>query len=399
MDLQAECQRAAMYAAEGFIDSAIRLYQSILQHDPNLLDAQAGLARLLLQAGQWDAAHRLIQHVLVTNPKHYQTYLLLGLAKERADLSGAIALLQQACQIGSHDPMVHYHLARILLKHSDDLPDALDHAFAAINLAHQRAPQMPTVLQLRARVLRRMGHNTECRRLLKEAIRLNPRHLPSYITLIDLEMKEGNLDETLFLLREAHRWCGAHPALASLEMSMQTIRGHWDEAAQSAQKLARQLPQSFAAHLQLGILHLLQGQSDKAEVELLQSHRLNPQHWEPLFLLGQLYKHLQQFQPAFRYLRESSLRAPDRWQPLNELGLVCLQVKDFDDALHFFSLALQLAPDETTPLFNTALAYFKKQDWSQARTFCEHLLKLPGLPQPTREATALLRQQMEIHHD
>lgn len=399
MDLQEACQQAAEYAAEGFLDSAVKLYQSILQHYPEHLDAQAGLARLLLQADQWDVAHRLIQHILATHPKHYQTFLLLGLTKEQTDLPKAIAWVQQACDKGKHDPMVVFHLARLWFKYSEHHEDALSQAFSAINQAYKHSPQAPVILQLRARILRDMGNREECRRNLKEALRLNPRHLPSYLTLINLEMEDSNLNETLHLLREAHRWCGAHPALASLEMSMQTMRGHWDEAAHSAHRLAQQMPGSFEAHLQLGILHLLQGQSTQAEEDLLLAHRLNPQHWEPLFLLGQLHKHMQQYQSAFRFLRESSLRAPERWQPLNELGLVNLMLRDFDEALRCLAQALQVAPEETTPLFNTALAHFKNSDWAEAQTFCEHLLQRPGLPQPTREATLLLLQQMEVHDE
>ena len=96
---------ADSYRMDGRVNDAVTTYRSVLALDPNSVPALNGLALILTQAGQPDAAMIAVDRVLALRPKDPDGLFLKGLLLyKKEDWKGAVAVWTIYLDVGEFHP-------------------------------------------------------------------------------------------------------------------------------------------------------------------------------------------------------------------------------------------------------------------------------------------------------
>jgi len=123
-----------------------------------------------------------------------------------------------------------------------------------------------------------------------------------------------------------------------------------------------------AYHYQMGVSHLVEGNTTSALIELAKAERLTPDNPELLHHLGLAYFRKGKFDLAEeKYLKAIQLK-PDYTAVRNELGVNYLEMRRWDDAINQLKLVTDdiFFPDQGAANINLALAYYGKGDLPKA---------------------------------
>jgi cellulose synthase operon protein C len=262
---QADLYLADSYAELGEHDERVSVCRHAVQLQPFFVAARERLARALLAQGRIDEA--------------------LGEYRTMLDLPDAPA-------IGWTKDVGWSAVAKVLIlrnlskpeseRHWEDLDPILDSLSEA-------APESLDALLFRAEVLTSRGQSAEARDLLEQHDETGAKDVRWWTALINLSLREGDLNRAQTLLHDAEQAVGDHVELKLLEATLAvhgSADGHVQLAEISRETADWRTPDRARLMYQLAALYVNVGRVDDAQAAYEEIAQLTPQDvriWQLLF--------------------------------------------------------------------------------------------------------------------
>jgi tetratricopeptide (TPR) repeat protein len=428
---------AAIRRLSGNPESAQRILEQAITMQPADVAARRDLAALLIDRGQLRPAQQQLERALALDPQHAATYYLLGLLREQAaDTSGAIEALEQAITLQPNYAEAYAALGRLYKQTTVDDGDLTSSAPVSAALSPlTRAPVVtadarahmelglaylrqfrdgeaerefraaldkeplyaPAHIQL-GKVLRRSGRTAEALAELKAALEIDSHQLTTYHELAELRAEQGELERAAQTLEQASRIAPNDAQTAYLLGNIRASqardtgsRATLDQAIAAYHRAVTLDPSLAAAHYNLAIAALTDGDVAAAVDALRQTIKINPEdgeahrllatiyndlrrgrealqlmeraaellpeHTPTLLQLSQLQRQQQQTDAAIATLRQAQKAEPHNMRVLRELGALYVTAKQYDRAISAFNRAKDLAPEQPEAYFSLGVAY------------------------------------------
>ena len=240
--------------------------------------ASFAIARLFLEANQFDEATEVIQQSLAKWPRDAVFLNLKGvLLKRRGRLSEAIQAFKQACNADSSQASALFNLANSYLA----IGDATKAAVTFVKVI-AREPSNSEAHRLYAQALQQLGDVEKAETSLHAALSVNPQNISAALGLAGLLDDLSRYSEGIGILDEAIAKNGETVELARAKT---ILLRHWRGIDQSINYLvdliAREPNAAWAHHL-LGLEHNTTDR-EKANVCLRRAYELDPSN--PLYLI------------------------------------------------------------------------------------------------------------------
>ena len=393
----------------GDISAARAEYDRALSIVPNQIDAQLGLARLALAAGDLDKANDMLEHAARQDPEAARAWELLGeLRFARGDYAAAEEALVKAIIVGRNKWMPRFKRALTRLELGK-----VDAAAADIQAVADAFPTFPGLFFARGALALQQGDLATGLAALETYLKFDPGNFRAlYLSAIG-EMQRGNLDlaedhlrkylellpdsvqanramaELLLerhnpaaaaeLLRKALAATPDRPELLQSLARALARQGKWQDAQQPLDRLIELAPDSADYRVAAAEnLHQL-GQRDAALAQLEQALTLDPlQRTAPLMQVKILLEQQQHEAALALAKRLASARRDDPFA-LNALGLAQLGVGAEADARASFHAAIASEPAFPDAALNLAKLAIRDGDVAAARTLLEQIVSAaPG---------------------
>jgi tetratricopeptide (TPR) repeat protein len=178
------------------------------------------------------------------------------------DTPGAVEWVRRAIEL---DPEFALAYARLhsLLRAQGDLAGSAQAIDQALALEYKLATDL--VFGLKANRYAVTGDYDKAVRVIEMWTEVHPESFQAHFTLATNLVTVGRIDDAARALEHARAIDPEHTGLDRLQFSIEKLRGNFDEAEQRLQAYIEREPQDVAARLELGNLHLLQGEFDRAQ--------------------------------------------------------------------------------------------------------------------------------------
>ncbi len=248
-----------------------RLNALLLQEPPTPSDLAAGLDALRRRGMPMQNALPAFQN----DPLVQFHHALLLESLPAGDLKAALQAAQRARERRPHWAAAHFLVARLANRLSE-----LSLAEEAIIAALHLAPDEPRWHALAASIYTDLHHEKQTLHHLREAVRLEPQHLPHHLALAEAEIARGDLEAAHSALATALSHHPEHPRPHLLLAQVLFRLGRLDEAAQHAETAAR-AERHAAEPVMLRIQIALAQQAPETALQharrWLQSHPFDPE--------------------------------------------------------------------------------------------------------------------------
>ncbi len=238
--------------AAGSPQESIQSLSATLAADPGMLNNRAGA---YLAEGKIQPAIDCFRRVVELCPESSQAHLHLGEAQERlGDLAAAANSYQRAVTLLPDSPAPYCHLARVLYQGG-----ALQSAAELYQRALVLDPARFEIYNGLALVLTNLGNFGAAIEAFRRSLRLNPRSAKTIAGLGYLFECKGDLISAAEAYRDAIKLDPTlHAAYGDLGFVLYGL-GELAEASDCFHRLRALRPDSAEATVNLGIIHLLQG--------------------------------------------------------------------------------------------------------------------------------------------
>ena len=249
---------------------AQKLFEKVLESEPQSVDARVWLGRLALIRNQKDQGVQLLDEALKLQPGNAEALALKGVSKMQAeDWKGAVDLLNQARSSDPNLPMIYYNLAHSYRK-LGNLMEAEAAARKAIELDNkdfQAHSELSYILGQTGRVKEGIDE-------MLKAIQINPLFLKGYLVLGTLFKSAGKNDAAIDLYRQALRHVPTALPIFEELCDLYFAKGDYGSAYRDAVVLITRR-NDFRDYLRLGSYALGIKEQAKAEKAFHKAKSLN----------------------------------------------------------------------------------------------------------------------------
>lgn len=312
-----------------------------LELDPSLLDTKKALAHVHSKLGEWDYAIDLLRAYVQERPGDEKARLMLTQALvQTKDLGGAIEVVE-AIPADQRGAEAYFAIGRI-----EEARGNIESARTAFLAARELQPENPRLLMRLLQLDLREGRLEDSRKWIEEAVA----KLPENAQLRQLEgvvaQEEGRMEDAEAAYRKAIELdpsdLGAYRRLARFLVGS----GRMEETAQTYEKALEVDPDNANLHHFLGVIYELSGDRERA---------------------------IERYEDAIRY-------KPDFGEAKNNLAYLYAETgADLDRALALAQDAAALLPDSPSVSDTMGWVLFRK---GMAKTAVSFLIK-------AEEATAI----------
>ena len=383
--------RGILLLEAGQREAAVKVFQDILITNPDFLPAVSNLVKLDLQDGQPDIARRRLEAVLTAEKNHLQAMLLLAeLEHQVGHTVEALALLERAARIhqSALDPR-----ARLIerLVRQGRLKEARTHADEALfwNPTSLAAYELLASVQMSSRDAQ--GAVATFNRLVE----VHPKSARAHYSKGRAEYAAGMVAEAEASLRNAialdKSYGAAHTAL--IELLMRQKRS--GPALEFAKALQKDLPKSPAGLTLEGDIQVSLKNYKEAVTAFRAALALAPTDGTAVRLYRAQVAAGDR-KAALNDLRDWVANHPKSPHARTQLATALLDVGDIEGATKEFEAVAQAAPKDPVVMTNLAWAYYKAGD-PRALTLAEDALRLrPGDPAISNTLGWILLQQGDV---
>lgn len=421
---------AAVRHGSGDLVGAQQILEQAIFVQPGDVEAHRDLASLLIERGLLEPAEQHLEQAQALDPHHASTYYLLGLLREQAnDAGAAIEALEQAIALQPNYAEAYAALGRLYKQTGEDqraadplgtltpagvvTADARAHMelgmaylrqFRDAEAEHEfraaidKEPLYATAHVQLGKVLRRSGRTAEALEALKAALKIDAHQLITYHELAELRAEQGELERAAQTLEQAGRIAPNDAQTAYLlgniratQARESSSRATLEQAITAYHRATTLDPDFAAAHYNLAIAALTDGDVVSAVEALRQTISINPQDGEAHRLLGSIYSDLRRSREALQLLERAAellpghvptllqlsalqrqngqpegaittLRQAQKAEPhnpriLRELGALYVATRQFERAISSFNRLRDLTPDQAEGFFSLGVAY------------------------------------------
>ena len=258
--IQQSLDLAVQHHTAGRLPEAERLYQQILQTDPNQPFALHLLGAIAYQVGQTDIAVDLIAKALAINPEFSEAHNNLGLAlQDLGKLDEAIACYNKALAIIPDDIEAHYNLGLAL----QDL-GKLDEAVVSYHKVLTINPNFAEAHNNLGKAFNELGRLEEAVASCQQALAINPDYAEALNNLGNAYREVGKPDNAVGSYHKAltikPNFAEAHGNLGNVLQEL----GKFDEAIAHYKQVLSLKPDSYQTFQSLGSALEKQGNPQEA---------------------------------------------------------------------------------------------------------------------------------------
>ncbi|WP_322045642.1 cellulose biosynthesis protein BcsC [Paraburkholderia sp. J67] len=373
---------ARLYAAQGDLSRAEKIYRDLLASTPNNAEAVSGLIDILAQTGRADEAQKWVdgmtpaQQASIGGLARLRAAVASGradAAEQRGDVDGARRILEDAQRADPDNPWLRLELARYELQqgHADAARELVDGLLASI-------PDNPDALYASALLAMQMGDWTRAQDTMARipAAARTP-NMVATAQQIDFQAvaaqasqlaREGNLDDARNMLARLEASAGKDPARVSALASAYVDAGNLPRAMSLMHALMPGGLKGSGPDVQLAYASLLlkigQNVQAQAAIRELQSETLTAAQRRQLDDLNYLYavrladQQRQQGDLAQAYDTLAPILAKRPNDSLATAALARMYAADnqYDHALSLYQKALANDPDNPGLQLGVAMA-------------------------------------------
>jgi tetratricopeptide (TPR) repeat protein len=255
-------------------EDAIPYFEKARAMQVSAIEVNLNLANALREVGKIESAIELYQSVLENRPANKVALNALGtLLVGKRDFGDAILYLEKALELDPSQPSIHYSLANALVK-LRRLPEALEH----YQQAASNMPDSSTLKNDYALCLARLGRINEAVHILQEARFKHPQDATICVTFGRVLANQQRFDEAVPLFIEALKLApdnaDAHASLGPLL----AMKGETEQAIDHLEKALTSKADDPVVHFNLGRALVSQGKTSEAERHFKESLRLRPDY-------------------------------------------------------------------------------------------------------------------------
>ena len=309
LTIEQALSKAKKAAKQGNTAIAVKLYNAILQKQPNHSIAKKGLRKL-------QEAQNKSPEAGISDPPQDQITVLVNLYN-----SGQMTETEQAC--------------RELL---------------------QAYPQSPVATNILGVSLIGQGRLQEAVASFDKAIQIKPDFIDAYYNRGNALKQLGQLDEAM---QDFDKATQLKPDFAEAYSNRGVILeqlGKLDEAIKDYDKAIQLKPGYTEAYYNRGIALKRQGQQDKAIQDFDQAIQLKPDFAEAYHNLGVTLRQLGQLEDALENCEKAVQFKPDFAEAYFNRGIILEQLGQLDESLKSYDRAIQLKPDYAEAYSNRGVA-------------------------------------------
>jgi protein O-GlcNAc transferase len=330
--------RARASHAAGRFQEAEALYREILVVDPRHADSYNLLGVLACQTGHNEVAEGLFAQAIALNPREAAYHGNLGNAlRNGGKLEAAIAAQRRALMLRPDFADAHSNLGNAL-KDRGEWIEAIrcyrraiaikpDFADAHVNLSH---------------ALRQQGEFEGAVVSARRALAIHPASLLARTHLAMALADQGRSDDAADAMREAVR---RHPESASAQFNLGNLvndLGLRDEAADAYAKAVALEPKFALAHNNLGVVRMASGQRAAAIESYRNALAIDPDYAEARNNLGNVWREESRLAEAEACYREAARVKPDFAEAHSNLGTALYELGRLEEAFAAYFAALRL---------------------------------------------------------
>lgn len=307
LSIATQLTQAQQQFQAGNLAEAEVLYQQVVEHDPNHLEAWFWLALIADQLGRTTDSVARYERVLQIQPDSPEAHGNLGsvLLKLRR-FEAAIAHHRRSVQLIPENAKAHYNLA-IALYENNQIDDAIQSYQQAVALA----PTYANAHHNLGMALYRQGQAEAAIVHYQQAVELEPTHASA----------RNSLGVALYQ------------------------KGHLDDAIEQYRQAIAILPSYVSAHDNLGIALKQQRQLDEAATHFRTAISIQPNYVNAYINLGNTMRELGHYDQAIAYCQESIRLQPNNADAYNTYGCILVDLGRMEEAIACYEAAIQHRPD------------------------------------------------------
>ena len=331
-----------------FTTSAVRLYDRLLEINPDLAEAHSNYGNLLAELGRRDKSEAHYKRALEINPDLTEVHNNYGLLL--ADLghcNEAEEHYKRAVEIDPDLSEVHNNYGT-LLKELGRRDEAEVHYKRALEIDLDNAKAYSNYGIL----LRELGRRDKAEAHYKRALEINPDLAEAHLNYGALLRELGRRDEAEAHFRRALElnpdYAQAHSNYGALLAEL----GRRDKAEAHYKRALELNPDYAEAHLNYGALLRELGRGEEAEEHCKRALEINPDHAEAHLNYGALLRELGRRDEAEAHFRRALELNPDLAEAHSSYGILLAGLGRRHEAETHFRRALELNPNYAPAHFN-----------------------------------------------
>ncbi len=358
---------------------AVAVLRSALSKQPDYLPARLRLAESLIGIDNLEESEKIYQGVLEREPNVAEAYYGLGrIAFARKETDSALKYHQKACELFPDYGAAHYALA-IVYRNLGDREKAKEHF--DLNKKFQTAspplqdPLLAAISDLNEGAFYHLkkgvglgaaGRIDEAIAEHERALEIDPKMVQAHLNLINYYGRTGRLD------RAEEHYAAAlelNPNLAELHYDyalLKTLRGDLAEAAAAFRRALEINPSYPEAHSKYGYLLMTQGQLTEAEREYRLALENDPNLRAAHFNLARILIQQEKIDEAIAHLQKT-LTPEDQNTPryMYALGAAYSRAGNVEEALRYIrearTRAVSLGQKELLTLIDKDLTLLEQR--------------------------------------
>lgn len=332
------------------------------------IDKKIKKAAELHRAGKLQEAAKLYQQVLQTEPNHPGALLLLGMVAEAlGQPDEAMSLAIRSLQIRPDNPNGINFLGN-LLKKQGRYDDAIEIFVGGL----ENAPSNHDILNNLGLTLEAAGRYTEAEEVYKKVIGLVPKNFAPYNNLGNVYRKLRRWNESVACYEKALSLNSTSSVIwTNLAIALKDA-GRYEEAEAIFQKVVKLDPKVGSAHSALGGLYRMQGKLEAAIVAFRNAVDAEPGNALYLNSLGNALMDARLFQEALVCFRQAIKFKPDYALAHCNLGAALTFMGRTEEGIPCFRKALEFDPANESAFNNLVFSLNYVGKCSREELYAEH---------------------------
>jgi tetratricopeptide (TPR) repeat protein len=351
---------AVRHHQAGRLDEAEQLYRRILVMEPRHADSWHLLGVIAYQANRHEIAADMIRNAIRINSKDASYHCNLGLTFQAlGKLNDAVGRYKETLKLNPDYAEAHYNLGNTL-RNQGKLDDAITRYKRALSLKPNYAEahcNLSVVLDSQGKVDEAVTHG-------ERALALRPELAEVHFNLGNFFQTQGRLAEAAARYNQALAlkpdYVAAHCNLGNLLKGANKL----NEAVRQYEQALALKPDGANLHLNVGLALCAQGKLSEAAAHYRQALALKPDFAEAHYNFGLTLCAQDNLDEGVAHYEQALAVKPDYAEAHNNLGITLDTRNALDLAMVHYERALTLKPDLTEAHYNLAMSQLRSGDFA-----------------------------------
>jgi len=367
-DLELIARIADLYLKNGDVRGAIEMAEKGLDIAPGMPELLHFLSSLYLKEGDFSMAVITYRRLLEHNPDDIKVYYLLALAYVRESrFEDALGVVAEARQRDPSSGLPDYYVGRVYKAQGEN-----NRALDAFRTATRKEPMLEAAWLDQADLYEQWGREEKAREVYETVLsRVNPDSAMAHDRLIQIYLKEGDLDQVLAHLDAMLLANPRNPSLLYRQAVVLSELKRLDEAIQALTRVLALYPSDIRSMEFLGGLYEQAERPEDARTTYQQILELEPDYYKAHMHMGYLSDRLgdeagleRAVQAVAAYLDEN----PEDATPYRFVGWGHMQAGNYPAAVEVLERAVALEPDNVELHFSLGAAHYEAKNPEQVES-------------------------------